>query len=148
MPDLKSQKRIAADIMDVGEDRVWIDPDDMEKVDEAITRQDIRNLIEGGTIQKRDVKGTSKGRAREKKKQKSKGRQKGQGSRKGKKSARKDDKEEWMEKIRALRAELKEMKEEDKISNNEYRELYNKAKGGFFRNKKHLNTYVEEEVKR
>ncbi|MFB6241930.1 MAG: 50S ribosomal protein L19e [Candidatus Nanosalina sp.] len=148
MADLKSQKRIAADIMDVGKDRVWIDPDDMEKVDEAITRQDIRNLIEGGTIQKKDEKGTSKGRARENKKQKSKGRQKGQGSRKGKKTARKDSKEEWMEKIRALRSELKEMKENDEISNKEYRELYNKAKGGFFRNKKHLNNYVEEEVKR
>jgi large subunit ribosomal protein L19e len=148
MSDLKSQKRIAADIMDVGKDRVWIDPDDMEKVDEAITRQDIRNLIEGGTIQKKDEKGTSKGRAREKKKQKAKGQRKGQGSRKGEKTARKDSKDEWMEKIRALRAELKEMRDEDEINGKEYRELYNKAKGGFFRNKKHLNNYVEEEVKR
>ena len=60
MTDLKSQKRMAAEVMDVGEDRVWIDPDEQEKVEEAITRKDIRNLVEGGTIQKRDVKGTSK----------------------------------------------------------------------------------------
>ena len=148
MPDLKSQKRIAADIMDVGKDRVWINPDEMEKVDEAITRKDIRNLIEGGTIQKKDVKGTSKGRAKKNKKQKAKGRQKGHGSRKGRKTARKGSKEEWMEKIRALRTELKEMRDKDELDSKEYRELYNKAKGGFFRNKKHLNNYVENEVKR
>ena len=148
MPDLKSQKRIAADIMDVGKDRVWINPDEMEKVDEAITRKDIRNLIEGGTIQKKDVKGTSKGRAKKNKKQKAKGRQKGHGSRKGRKTARKGSKEEWMEKIRALRTELKEMRDNDELDSKEYRELYNKAKGGFFRNKKHLNNYVENEVKR
>lgn len=148
MPDLKSQKRIASEIMDVGKDRVWINPDEMEKVDEAITRKDIRNLIEGGTIQKKDVKGTSKGRAKKNKKQKAKGRQKGHGSRKGRKTARKGSKEEWMEKIRALRTELKEMRDNDELDSKEYRELYNKAKGGFFRNKKHLNNYVENEVKR
>jgi len=147
MSDLKSQKRIAADVMDVGEDRVWLDPEQMEKIGEAITRKDIRNLVEGGAIQKKDVKGTSKARAKHNKKQKSKGRQKGHGSRKGRKTARKSEKDEWMEKIRALRSELKEMRDEEEINSKQYRELYNKAKGGFFRNKKHLNNYVEDEVK-
>ena len=148
MSDLKSQKRIAADVMNVGEDRVWLDPEQMEKIGEAITRQDIRNLIEGGAIQKRDEQGTSKARAKHAKKQKAKGQRKGHGSRKGKKTARKSEKDEWMEKIRALRSELKEMRDEEEINSEQYRELYNKAKGGFFRNKKHLNNYVEDEVKR
>jgi large subunit ribosomal protein L19e len=145
--DLKSQKRIAADVMDVGEERVWMDPDQMEKIDEAITRKDIRNLIEGGAIQKRDVEGNSKGRSREIKNQKAKGQRKGHGSRKGKKTARKSEKQEWMEKIRALRSDLKEMKEEGEITSKQYRELYNKAKGGFFRNRKHLENYIEDEMK-
>jgi large subunit ribosomal protein L19e len=145
--DLKSQKRIAADVLDVGEDRVWMDPDQMEKIDEAITRKDIRNLIEGGAIQKRDVEGNSKGRSREIKKQKAKGQRKGHGSRKGTKTARKSEKDEWMEKIRALRSDLKEMKEEGEITGKQYRELYNKAKGGFFRNRKHLENYIEDEMK-
>lgn len=147
MTDLKSQRRIAAEVMDVGEDRVWMDPEQMEKISEAITRQDIRNLIEGGAIQKRDEKGTSKARAKHNKKQKSKGQQKGHGNRKGKKTARKSEKDEWMDKIRALRSELKDMRDEGEINSKQYRELYNKAKGGFFRNKKHLNNYVEDEVK-
>ncbi|MFB6193200.1 MAG: 50S ribosomal protein L19e [Candidatus Nanohaloarchaea archaeon] len=144
--DLKNQRRMAADIMDVGEDRVWIDPEEQEKVDEAITRQDIRNLIEGGTIQKKEKKGTSKGRAREKKKQKKKGRRKGQGSRQGKKGARKSDKQKWMENIRAIRSELKEMRDNEEITQEQYRDLYDRAKGGFFRDTKHLKNYVENKM--
>ncbi len=146
MSDVKSQRRMAAEIMDVGQNRVWIDPDQIDRVEEAITRQDIRNLIEGGAIQKKDEKGTSRGRARENRRQKSRGRRKGQGSRKGKKTARKSGKKEWMEKIRAIRARLKEMKEEDEITNKEYRKLYDMAKGGFFRDTKHLENHVEEKM--
>lgn len=145
--DLKSQRRMASDIMDVGENRIWMDPEQTEQIDEAITRKDIRNLIEGGAIQKKDVKGTSKGRAKKIKKQKEKGRRKGQGSRKGSKKARKSEKDEWMETIRALRSELKDMRDEEDISQEQYRELYRKAKGGFFRNRKHLQNYVKNEVK-
>ncbi len=146
MTDLKSQKRMAAKVMDVGENRVWINPDEQEKVEEAITRKDIRNLVESGTIQKKDVKGTSKGRSRKKKKQKKKGQRKGHGKRKGKKTARKGSKQEWMEQIRALRKRMKEMKEEGEITNDEYWDLYDMAKGGFFRDKNHLENHVENKM--
>lgn len=146
MTDLKSQKRMASEIMDVGEERVWIDPDRQEKVEEAITRKDIRNLVESGAIQKKDVKGTSNARSKKKKKQKKKGRRKGHGKRKGKKTARKDSKEKWIEGIRAIRKSLKEMKEEGELTNDEYWELYNMAKGGFFRDKNHLENHVENKM--
>lgn len=142
---LTSQKRMAADIMGVGKDRVWIDPDEQERVDEAITRQDIRNLIEGGTIKKKPKKGTSNARAKKNKKQKKKGRRKGHGSRKGKKTARKDSKTEWVETIRAIRKKLKEMRGEE-ITKEQYRKLYDMAKGGFFRDTKHLETYIENKL--
>ncbi|MBY6294249.1 50S ribosomal protein L19e [Nanohaloarchaea archaeon H01] len=146
MTDLKSQKRMAAEVMDVGESRVRINPEEQEKVEEAITRNDIRNLVESGVIEKKDVKGTSKGRARENKKQKAKGRQKGHGNRKGKKTARKDSKEKWMEQIRAIRRRLKEMKEEDEIKNDQYWDLYDMAKGGFFRDTNHLENHVKNKL--
>jgi large subunit ribosomal protein L19e len=145
MTDLKPQKRMAANIMDVGENRVWMDSEQMEKISEAITRQDIRNLVEDGTIQKRDKKGNSKGRSREVKKQKQKGRRKGHGSRKGEKSAR-SNRNEWVEGIRAIRSELKDMKQGNEISNDTYWELYEKASGGFFRNVRHLKNHVSKEV--
>ena len=144
--DLKSQRRMAADVLGVGENRVWIDPEHQEEVSEAITRKDIRNLIEGGAIAKRDEKGTSSARAKQKKKQKKKGRRKGQGSRSGSKSARNPDKQEWMDRIRAIRSRLKEMRDEGEVSQEEYRDLYDKAKGGFFRDVKHLENHVENKM--
>lgn len=144
--DLKSQKRMAADVLGVGENRVWMDPEQTEEIDEAITRQDIKNLIEGGAIQKKDKKGTSKGRSREKKKQKAKGRRKGQGKRQGKKTARKSDKQKWMENIRAIRKELKELRDEEEITTEQYRKLYDMAKGGFFRDTKHLENHIQNKL--
>ncbi len=146
MTDLKSQRRMAAEVMDVGKNRVWIDPEQEEKVEEAITRQDIRNLVESGAIRKREQEGTSNARAKQNKKQKKKGRRKGHGSRKGKQTARKDSKQEWMEKIRAIRKRLKEMKQEGELEQEEYRKLYDMAKGGFFRDRKHLENYVENKM--
>lgn len=137
---------MAAEVLDVGENRVWIDPEQMDRVDEAITRQDIRNLIESGAIEKKDKKGTSKGRSRENKKQKKKGQQKGHGSRKGKKGARKSSKDEWMEKIRSIRNRLQEMRDNDEITQDQYRKLYDMSKGGFFRDTKHLETHVENKL--
>ncbi len=144
--NLKSQKRMAAEILDVGETRVWLDPEQKDRIDEAITRQDIRNLIEGGAIEKKPKKGTSKGRSRKKKKQKKKGRRKGHGKRKGKKTARKGSKENWQEQIRAIRKRLKEMKENEDISNEKYWKLYDMANGGFFRDVKHLENHAENKM--
>jgi len=146
MTDLKSQKRMASEVMDIGKDRVWIDPEQMDRVDEAITRQDIRNLVESGAIQKKDKKGTSKGRSRENKKQKKKGQRKGHGSRKGRKGARKSSKDEWMEKIRSIRERLKEMRDEQEITQDQYRKLYDMSKGGFFRDTKHLENHVQNKL--
>jgi len=146
MTDLKSQKRMASEVMDIGKDRVWIDPEQMDRVDEAITRQDIRNLVESGAIQKKDKKGTSKGRSRENKKQKKKGQRKGHGSRKGRKGARKSSKDEWMEKIRSIRERLKEMRDEKEITQDQYRKLYDMSKGGFFRDTKHLENHVQNKL--
>lgn len=140
MTDVSNQKRMAADLLDVGENRVWIDPNGLEDVEGAITKQDIRNLIESGVIRKRSETGVSRGRARES------GGGDGPGSRKGSAGAVKSDKEGWKEKIRALRAELKEMRDAGDITSSEYRELYDMASGGFFRNKKHMKLYIEKNM--
>ncbi len=38
MTDLKNQKRLAADILKCGENRVWIDPERGDEVKSSITR--------------------------------------------------------------------------------------------------------------
>ena len=144
MTDLKSQKRMAADILGVGKNRVWIDPNRVEDVSVAIMKDDIRELIEEGAIQKKDVEGQSRGRTREKQKQKKKGRGKGHGKRQGKKHSKISKKEKWMTKIRAQRKKLKELRDEGQITSSRYRELYKKSKGGEIRDLKHLMSLVEE----
>lgn len=144
MTDLKSQKELAAKILDCGKNRVWLDPEAQGDIAEAITREDIRELIDQGVIREEQKKGVSRGRARERDEKRSYGHQKGHGKRKGKKGARSPRKKEWESQIRALRKELKRMREEDEISPSEYRELYRKAKGGEFRSVRYLKNYVEE----
>ncbi|MFB6282383.1 MAG: 50S ribosomal protein L19e [Halobacteria archaeon] len=143
MTDLSNQKRMAADLLDCGESRVWLDPNEQMEISEAITRQDVRELIEEGVIDRKEKKGVSRGRARERDEKRKYGHQKGQGSRQGTKGARNPEKKDWQTKIRALRKELKKMRDEDEITATQYRELYRKAKGGEFRSVRYLRNYVE-----
>jgi ribosomal protein L19E len=52
-----------------------------------------------------------------------------------------------MNKIRPLRRLLHSLKNKEGLTNLQYRELYNKAKGNFFRNRNHLKSYVEKMIK-
>jgi large subunit ribosomal protein L19e len=142
MVNLTKQRRIAAKVLHVGLGRVWIDPEASGDVAEAITRDDIRGLIEDGVIQKIQKQGISRGRTRVRVRQKSMGRRKGHGSRKGARGARTNKKERWMSKIRALRRRLKELRADESIDRTAYRMLYNKANGGDFRNVAHLNDFI------
>ena len=141
---LNLQRRMAASLLKCGKDRVWFDPEHMEEIARAITRQDIRRLIKKGYIDKKQVKGTSRVRARELEEKKKKGRRKGPGSRKGKKTARSPRKLLWMIKIRAQRKLLRELKEKGEIGRKIYRRLYMIAKGGMFRSKSHLLSYIKQ----
>lgn len=143
--DLKNQRRMAAEILDCGENRVWIDPNRAEDLSDAITRADIRTAIESGTIKALPKAGISQGRTRYNKAQRKKGRQRGPGSRKGKAGARSPTKRDWIQTIRPLRAELRELRDSGKISKHIYREFYMKAKGGVFKSRTHLLTHLKSE---
>ena len=141
---LTTQKRLAAQVMKVGKTRVWMDPDFEDEISLAITKDDIRRLIDEGAIQSKQKQGVSRGRARHILAQKRKGQRKGPGRRKGKATAKLSGKERWMMKIRPMRKELRRLRDEGKISRRIYRELYMKAKGNAFRNTAHLKTYITE----
>jgi large subunit ribosomal protein L19e len=143
MVSLAKQKRIAAEVLKVGEGKVWIDPDATEDVVEAITREDVRGLIEEGVIKVKQEKGVSRGRARVRANQKALGRRKGHGSRKGVKGARANKKKQWITKIRTLRRRLKELRNNGYVDKTVYWKLYNKANGGEFRTVGHLNEYIK-----
>ncbi|WP_206204916.1 50S ribosomal protein L19e [Thermococcus sp. LS2] len=141
---MRMQRRIAAEILKCGENRVWIDPERIEDVKSAITREDIKRLIKEGVIKKKPIKGQSTYRAKIRHEQRKKGRHRGPGSRKGKKTARMGKKERWIMTIRALRKELRKLKAEKKIDVHTYRRLYIRAKGGQFKNKHQLYLFLEE----
>jgi large subunit ribosomal protein L19e len=141
---LKMQRRIAADLLKCGENRVWIDPEKIDEVASAITREDVKRLIHDGIIKKKPVKGQSRARARVYQEAIKKGRHRGPGSRKGKKTARMSRKERWMMTIRALRKELRTLKAEGKLDEHTYRRLYIRAKGGQFKNKRQLYMFMQE----
>ncbi|WP_416840800.1 50S ribosomal protein L19e [Haloferax sp. DFSO52] len=143
MTDLKAQKRMAADVLDVGKSRVWFDPDAQSDIAEAITREDIRELVDEGTIRAKTAKGNSKGRARERAAKRSYGHRKGAGSRKGRSGARKNKKDAWVSRIRAQRRRLKELRDDGTLDRTQYRSLYNKASGGEFDSVDRLEAYIQ-----
>ena len=142
MTDLSAQKRLASDVLDVGEDRLWFDPEAQSEIAEAITREDIRDLIEQGTIQEKGTSNNSRGRARERADKRAYGHQTGAGSRRGTAGARKNEKEDWTSRIRAQRRRLRELRDDGPLDASQYRELYNKAGGGEFESVARLEAYI------
>ena len=141
--DLKNQKRMASEILKCGESRVWIDPNRIEDAADAITRADIRTAIASGTIRALPKQGISRGRTRYRLAQRSKGRRRGPGSRKGTAGARTPTKADWIQTIRPLRQELKNLRDNGKITRTVYREFYMKAKGGQFKSRKNLVSHLQ-----
>jgi len=116
-----------------GESRVWISPELGTKLEAAITRQDIRNLIRKGKIRKIPAKENP---AHEE------ARRQNIGSRKGAKGARVGKKDMWFRVVRPQRKLLKELR--PKLVEGAYRKLYRLVKGNIFRSRAHLTTYVNE----
>ncbi|MEW5937801.1 MAG: 50S ribosomal protein L19e [Candidatus Thermoplasmatota archaeon] len=140
--DMRYQRRLAAKLLKCGEHRVWIDPERREDVAKSATRTDIRTMINAGAIQALPEKGTSRGRINYRRLQKQSGRRRGQGSRRGAKHARTPKKRQWIQKIRPIRAMLRELRDSGKISTRVYRQFYLQAKGGVFKSKAHLETQL------
>src|SRR3989344_4945269 len=112
---LKSQRRIAAQLLKVGLNRIWFDPERLDEIKESITKADIRSLIQDGAIQKKPETGISRGRKRA-----------------------------WILKIRAQRKLLGRLRQKKVITPKTYSLLYRKAKGGFFRSTRHIHLYAQE----
>jgi large subunit ribosomal protein L19e len=140
---LKSQRRLAAQILKVGQGRVWIDPNRVEDVEAAITREEIRKLIHEGVIKPLKEKGVSRARARVVHEKKKEGLRRGSGSRSGAAQAKISKKEAWMNKVRALRKRLRELKANKIITESIYRKLYTMVKTGRFASIADMERYIK-----
>ncbi len=139
---LKSQRRLAAEILKVGQNRIWIDPERIDEVETAITREEIKKLIHERAIQSAPAKGVSRSRARILHEKKKKGLRKGPGKRS---KTRVSKKEAWIKKIRALRRRLRELKGRRIITQSTYRQFYKMAGSGAFESIAELERHIKAE---
>ena len=140
---LKSQRRLAAEILKVGINRVRIDPDRIEDVEVAITREEIRRLIHEGIIRPAPKRGVSRARARILHEKRKKGLRRGHGRRRGSAQAVISKKKAWMVRVRALRKRLREWKANRVITESSYRRLYRVAGSGTFASIAEMERYAK-----
>jgi large subunit ribosomal protein L19e len=132
MTNLTSQRRLASQILKIGQNRVWIDPERMSDVEGAITREEIKKLIHEKVIVSLPEKGVSRSRAKIIRGKKRLGRRSGPGSITGAGHAKVTQKDAWMIKIRSLRRKLRELKASRTITEETYSQYYRMAGSGRF----------------
>lgn len=141
---IATTRRIASELLNIGENRVKIKPTEIKKVEEALTREDIRALIKDGIVYAERKKGVSRIRARIKSNKKKSGRARGRGSRKGRKYSKIKQKVAWIRRVRAQRSLLRGLKFENKLKEGSYRSAYMMVKGGAFKSKASLLSHLRD----
>ncbi|MBU0586137.1 50S ribosomal protein L19e [Candidatus Micrarchaeota archaeon] len=132
---LSSVKRLAADILGVGISKIRIKPEEIGKAEEALTREDVRNLIKDKIVFVKRKPGF---------KVKNRRKRKLEGSRRGSMNSRAPEKELWMRAVRAQRKYLAQLVTEGNIDRKNKRAVYLRIKGGSFRGKKALLMFLKD----
>ena len=135
--NLKSKKELIARALGVGASRIKLMPEASDRIQDAITREEIRALINSKAVIIKQRKGVSRSRVK-------KGKKKGSGSRKGAKGARQGKKQVWVKKVRALRIHLSYLLKHGIISKENYKKLYLWIKGGQIKTVKRLDEIARE----
>ncbi|XP_066917241.1 large ribosomal subunit protein eL19-like [Clytia hemisphaerica] len=140
MSTLRLQKRLAASVLKCGKKKIWLDPNESSEIANANSRQNIRKLVKDGLIIKKPQVVHSRARTRANLEAKRKGRHKGYGKRHGTANARIAEK--ILEKDARPRRLYKKPRTARGIGRVLYHELYLKAKGNVFKNKRVLMEYI------
>ncbi len=139
----RKAKRMAGGILKVGQTKIWISPGHKGRVSEAMTKDDVRQLIKERVIAKRRDNLHSRGSARVLAVRKGKGRKKGKGKRQGTKKTRMGTKKRWMDSVRAQRRMLAEMKKSGAKFSVPARKVYLLISGNYFKGKNYVKQYIE-----
>lgn len=128
---LEHKKSLVARTLKVGKGRIVLNKERLAEVKEAITRQDIKDLIENKTVFVKEPKGRKTLKKRKTRRR--------AGSIKKKVQTRKKD---YMAITRKLRAYLKELRKHETISREDYRQLRKEIRTRAFRSKAHLKERI------
>ena len=144
---LQKIRRLAAAVLKTGESTIWMNPTENKKISEALTKDDVRQLIADKQIKKTRPKGHSRGSARILKAKKKKGRHRGFGKRRGTQKTRLNKKSHWMTTVRGQRRFLRTLREKKEVSPELYTRIYTLIKGGYFKGKKQIELFLKEHKK-
>jgi len=134
--NLRTKKQLAAKVLKVGKNRIQFDSDRLPEIKEAITKQDIKDLHQGGFILIKPIKGRKKVVKRKTKR--------GPGKIKKKVNKRKQT---YVKITRKLRDYLKQLKNQGVIKNELFWGLRKKIRMKDFKSKAHLKEYLKNSEK-
>ena len=138
MVNLRLQKRLAASVLKCGQRKIWMDPNEVNDIALANSRESVRKLVKNGLIVRKHMMMHSRARVHIRHDAKARGNHTGYGKRRGTMNARIPEKLLWMRRIRVLRRLLKKYREAGKIDKHMYAHFYALAKGNRYRTKRIL----------
>lgn len=133
---LNKKKELASRVLGVGKKRIIFNKEALEEVKDALTKQDIRDLVKSGSIFVKEISGT--------KKQIKRNTRRRAGSIKKKVNIRKRD---YMTITRKLRAYISELRKHGTISSEEYWKLRKEIRAKNFKSKAHMKERISQMVK-